>query len=358
MNIDGVRNLSEQRLVLAPAANLFYGANGSGKTSILEAIALLATGKSFRTHSARPLIQHQAQYCLVQGRLIRAGQQHNLGIRRHRSGDAEMRIDGSAAQSLADLAQLLPTVLLDTNALELISGPPELRRRYLDGTVFHVEQFFLDQWRRYQRALRQRNAGLRRGTIGPDNVWLDELARAGELLTTTRSTVVATLAESYSRIGSELSPALEDTCLSLRCGWDADLGLREALDKSRESDRNQGYTHVGPHRADLKVTINGRPAADVMSRGQMKLAVVAMKLAQGELLREQGSAPPIYLVDDIAAELDRDHAGKVCELLAASGSQVLLTSVSSEEIRDLWPGDHLEMFHVEQGVVTGFLPEG
>jgi len=310
--IDGVRNLCQQRIELAAGANVFFGANGSGKTSILEAISLVATGRSFRTHSAKPLIHHGDEHCLVQIKLARSGRLHNLGIRRHRAGGAELRIDGAAASSFAGLAALLPIVLVDTDSIELITGTPEARRRYLDTILFHVEHQFLEVWRRYQRVLRQRNAGLRRGTLAEDDIWLTELARVGETLAALRAVAVASLAPVFAEIAGRLSGALNGATLTLRRGWSSELDLLGALNAAAASDRKQGFTHVGPHRADIRILVDGRAAADVLSRGQLKLATLALKLAQGRMLSGVNGVVPVYLVDDIAAELDEDHARQAC----------------------------------------------
>jgi len=353
--IDGVRNLTGQKLVLAPGANLFFGLNGSGKTSVLEAISLLATGRSFRTFSAKSLIQHESDQCLVQAHVQYSGARYNLGIQRHRSGAAVLRRDGVNVPSIADLASVLPTVLVDTASLELITGSPEGRRRYLDAVLFHVEQMFLESWRRYHRALRQRNAGLRRGTLAQDDVWINELAKTGEALSATRVSAIAKLAVIFSDLAPHLSDALSGIELSFRPGWSVEYDLRAALERSAVSDRKQGFTHAGPHRADIKITVGGRPAAEVLSRGQLKLAVLALKLAQGRLLTEARELTPVFLVDDIAAELDEHHAKRVCGMLAGSKSQVLLTAVERGDLERLWPAEPPLMFHVEQGAITCLL---
>lgn len=349
--IDGVRNLAQQRVELRPGPSLFFGDNGSGKTSVLEAVHLIGTGRSFRTHTARPLIMHGSDCCFVQARIVKSKQQHSAGIRRHRSGESELRLDGEEATSLAALAELLPLVLLDTDGLELVTGAPEQRRRYLDGALFHVEQPFLEVWRRFQRVLRQRNAGLRRGMLAEDGVWLEELARAGEALTQSRARMAATLETLFLELVAGLSGELGDVSLAFRQGWDQKQSLLAALQGSIESDQGQGFTRVGPHRADLKVLWGGRSAADVMSRGQTKLTVAALRLAQGRLIEQRLGFPPVYLVDDMAAELDRGHARRVCGVLAASGGQVLMTAVDRNDIESIWPGNELSLFHVEQGSV-------
>ena len=351
LTIDNIRVLKQQRLALEPGASLFYGRNGSGKTSLLEAISLLATGRSFRTHLARPLIAHGEDSALVQVRLMRGAMQHALGVRKPRSGSAELRLDGQNASSQAELAALLPVVVLDAASTGLIEGAPDQRRRFLDGTVFHVEHQFLMVWRRYQRALRQRNAGLRRGTLSADKAWVEELVLAGEALTATRLRVGAELRSVYREVASALSPALTGVDLSLRRGWDKSLSLKEALERSEATDQAQGFTHVGPHRAEIKLSVDGKPAAEVLSRGQMKLATLALKMAQARQIESTGQGSPVILADDMAAELDREHASAVYCLLAESGAQVLMTAVSPAEVRTLWPTTELKLFHVEQGII-------
>lgn len=331
--------------------NLFHGLNGSGKTSLLEAIHLLAVGRSFRSHIARPVITHGEEHCLVQANVHRGSLRQSIGIQRQRAGGTVLRINGESAQSQAQLAAALPVVLLDTESLDLVYGAPESRRRYVDGTLFHVEQGFLGDWRRYMRVLKQRNAGLRRGIIDADDAWLDELVRAGEMLAQARDGIVEQLSGRFAQIALGLSPSLQGVELNSRNGWDATMSLREALEKSRQSDRDRGFTQVGPHRADVRIRLNGRAAADNLSRGQSKLVLTALKLAQGEVIADLTSAPPVYLVDDIIAELDVPHAQKVCELLAQRRGQVFMTAVEEPSLRRFWPGEEFKMFHVEQGLI-------
>jgi len=338
-------------LELSPGGNLFFGDNGSGKTSILEAVHLLSVGRSFRTQTARSLIHYDADTCVVNGRVRGAAREIVMGIERNRDGSARARVNGDAAESLSDLAALLPLVLIDADSLGLITGQPEARRRFLDQSVFHVEQSFLEYWRRYQRALKQRNAGLRHGTLGALDPWLDEVVVAGELITQARERTLALLSSRFNEVAALLSDDIADVSIRLRGGWDKTMGLREALEKSLLSDQTQGFTHVGPHRADLRVSCGGRPAAEVMSRGQLKLTVAALKLAQGQLLAQAGRGRPVFLVDDLAAELDARHLRRVCDALQAGGAQTLLTAVDQHALAQYWPDTDLKMFHVEQGKV-------
>jgi DNA replication and repair protein RecF len=350
--IDGVRNISAQRLVLNPRINLISGANGSGKSSIIEAFSLLSTGRSFRSSSIRSLIQHGRDECVVQARVESGGATRSLGIRRTKTGELTLRCDGEPVGSLAEFVAQVPTIILDPSSTDIITGPPEPRRRLIDGTLFHVEPGFLDVWRRYQRLLKQRNAMLRRGMMPGQDPWLDELSRVGSILTGYRVNLVSRLGPVFQTILAELNAELADAELVFRPGWDSSLSLELGMARSVGSDVAQGFTHVGPHRADLRLQWQGRAMAEVFSRGQLKLAMIALRLAQGRVLAASEKGAPLYLVDDLTAELDGHHALQVCRMLEQARSQVVLTTVSELAQETLWMHDVSAVFHVEQGCVS------
>ena len=348
ITIEGVRNLAHTQVALSAGATVLFGANGSGKTSFLEAIHLLAVGRSFRTHQSKPVIQHGMTHCRVVGEVHRGRRATLMGLEKHRDGAVKARIDGENVRSLSELALHLPLVLLDTEGLGIVTGPPEGRRRLLDGTLFHVEQGFLSRWKRYALAVRQRNSGLRRGILDTDRAWRQEIAETGTLLTQQRQAVAEKLAYELARLAPALSDDLEGLEVVFRAGWDQKLSLFEALERNADSDSAQGFTQVGPHRADLRLMRDGMLAAEVLSRGQLKLALVALKLVQGVLIEGASSFPPLYLVDDLPAELDREHCAKVCGQLS-SGRQVILTAVDRATLEAAWGEQPLNLFHVEQG---------
>ena len=350
ITIEGVRNLAQVQVALPTGATALFGANGSGKTSFLEAIHLLAVGRSFRTHQSKPVIQRGLAHCRIVGEVQRRGRSIIMGLEKHRDGVVKARVAGENVPSLSELALHLPLVLLDTEGLGVVTGPPEGRRRMLDGTLFHVEQGFLSQWKRYASAVRQRNSGLRRGILDSDKAWRREIAETGALLTQHRQAVAAKLADKLTRLAPALSEDFEALEVVFRAGWDQKLSLLEALERNAASDAAQGFTQVGPHRADLRLMRDGVLAADVLSRGQLKLALVALKLVQGALIEDASSIPPLYLVDDLPAELDREHCARVCEQLGA-GRQVILTAVERASLEAAWGDKPLNLFHVEHGRV-------
>ena len=351
VSVLGVRNLARVDVDLSEGATALFGANGSGKTSFLEAIHLLGTGRSFRARHAKSIIQHSHATCRVVGKIRRGARSQSVGVEKDRDAGLRARIGGENVSSMSELAQALPIVLLDTDSISLLTGAPEGRRRLLDGTLFHVEQGFLALWRRYIQAVRQRNGGLRHGILDADSAWRRQLAEAGELLTAYRAQMAEQLSDRLAVLAASLSGDLADVSVQFRRGWDRSLDLAEALERSGQRDAAQGFTQVGPHRADLRVMVGDMLAADILSRGQMKLLLVALKLVQGRLIEESGTTRPRYLVDDLPAELDAAHCASVCRELGVN-RQVVLTAVDRTALETAWQAGPLSLFHVEHGRVA------
>lgn len=362
LNIHRVRNLRQVSLPELSGVNVFYGENGSGKTSVLEAVHLLGMARSFRGTSARTLITHGEQDCVVQGVAGggSGGGRVSLGVQRGMGGDMTLRINGESARTVAQLVECLPLQVINAGSFDLLTGTPAARRQYLNWGVFHVEHRFFPEWQRFQRCIKQRNSGLRRDKLDAAQlaVWTRELARSGDQLNQFRQAYFAELAPVFRELMARLLPALNSLELRLRQGWDKRLSYAEALEATRESDLEKGFTQVGPQRADLKVTVEGRSAADVLSRGQQKLVVCGLKLAQGRLMQQAVNRRCVYLLDDLPSELDQAHSQRVCEELSGLGAQVFITCVTREDVLRVWTGDEQPtMFHVEHGEI-GPAPPG
>ncbi len=323
---------------------------------IIESLHLLGMARSFRGNSIKTVISHNEPACTVFGLVLRDAQvEIPVGVSRPRQGEAQIKVGGDPIHTLAELAEYLPIQVINAESFDLLTGSPESRRQYLDWGVFHVERGFLIAWRRYQRAIKQRNKLLRHGKMIDEQLaaWTAELVAAGEVVTKLRLAYFERLRPLVQHLAAELSPDLEAVSLSFRQGWDKTLTFDEALSRSLDGDLEQGYTHVGPQRADIRVTVDGHSAADTLSRGQQKIAVCALKLAQGQLLGATRSQRCVYLVDDLPSELDERHSRLVCEILTDLGAQVFITCVEKEDILSVWPGDGLDLgvFHVKQGCV-------
>lgn len=365
LKLTGVRNLAEQTLLPGPGANLLVGANGSGKTSVLEAIYLLARGRSFRTQTIEALVCTAADGCSVYGELEddesdagpgSPGLITRLGVSRETSGGFRYRINGENIHAASVLADAIPLVLITSHSFGLLEGSPKGRRQFLDWGLFHTAIEIRALWRQYQKALQQRNALLRQPRQDPGqlDLWDARFAEAGEAITQARETYAAEVGQVATRLLALLSPGLEAGLgWSFHPGWDRDKLLIGALRGHRDRDIMLRATQLGPHRADLRIRINGRSAAETLSRGQTKMVVLAMLLAQGAHFLDRRGRPCLNLIDDLPAELDDRHQRRVADLLAEIGGQCFVTGTDAERLRAAWAGctgkQQPKMFHVEQG---------
>jgi len=343
VRIQRFRCLSEVELALHPRRTYVFGANGAGKTSLLEAIYLLGRGRSFRTRQSRRLIQHGATGFSVYGELELAGSAHRLGVGRG-AGGLELRLDGAPAPGMASLAQLLPVHVIEPNIHRLIEGGPKDRRRFLDWGVFHVEQAYLGAWRRYRRILGQRNAALKAGD--GETSWNEGLIEAGLAVTQARERYVSELAGALVGLGETLLDGPLE--VRYRTGWREGFGFAEALQASFDRDRATGATQVGPHRADLMVKLGARGVREEVSRGQQKLVAAGLILAQIRVFAANRADGGVLLVDDPAAELDKVALQALISVLDDLPAQLVVTGLSESFLP---PAPGYPVFHVEQGRV-------
>ena len=350
LTVRDVRCIEQAELSFHPGRNLIWGGNGSGKTSLLEAIFLLGRGRSFRTRNSERVVRHGQDRLVVFGRTESMGPDgsglvHAVGLEVHRREGTRARIDGAAVGSLADLSRVLPVQVIDPEIHKLIEEGGRRRRRWLDWAVFHVEPQFADWWLRFTRALRQRNAALR-AQGGNTRPWDLEVVALGEKISEARRAVFEQMGTYWKEVTAGLDcPAAE---LQYFRGWGAQHSLAAALDAARERDEAHGLTHAGPHRADVLIRVGGKLAREVLSRGQQKLMAVALTLAQLRLLKEVSGTTPTLLLDDPAAELDGKHLGHFVGQIASLGCQLIITSLQPETAAFGAPD---RVFHVEQGRV-------
>lgn len=349
LRADDFRNLASVELGFTPGANVLFGPNGSGKTSVLEAIYMLATARSFRSGRPGSVVRFEQPETRLFGEFVIGGRAHRIGMSRSRSGVFQARINGQPAQQASELAADIPVVLITPETLDLVSGTPESRRRCLDWGVFHVEPSVKPAWSRFRRALLQRNTLLRRDApVELIRPWDQELSHSGAQLTEARRRYLALL------LGTDTVVRALDhagATIDLISGWSSELELAEVLASNEQRDRQMGHTTAGPHRADLRIRAEGRSASDVMSRGQRKRLSIELRLGQLEVLADHTEKPAIVLADDLGSELDESATQGILGRLADMGVQRFLTTLGDPgRFRDR---DDDAMFHVEHGVVTG-----
>lgn len=351
LTLSDLRCIESLGLVPGPGLNAILGPNGSGKTSILEALYVLSRGHSFRRRVREALIRRGCEGFLIQAQVVDgAGQAHRVGLKRTRE-EWTGRLDDTELKRLGDLFSVFAACAFTPNSHELLEGGAEERRAFWDWGVFHVEPGFLDEWRRYVRALRQRNALLREG--GADEVFEpfeSTMAMAGERLTAQRLAYLERLSTRATRRARELVPELGECAVRAAAGYrlDAGVGLAQLLAERRPADRIRGTTTLGPHRADWSLSFDGEREAGQLSRGQQKLATLALALAQADVHAETRGHWPVLLLDDLASELDEPHQEGLLASLEQGEMQVILTGTG-------WTGplatrrDRMRVFHVEHG---------
>lgn len=355
MQLQGLRCITDAALDLDAGFNVFVGANGAGKTSVLEAAFLLSHGRSFRSGAKDVLLQRHAPGLSIFSSVRRdSGEVVRLGLGRAGASRWDARLNGQDV-SIGQLIRECAVVCFEPGSHALIAGAAEERRRYLDWGVFHVEQEFLPVWRRYQRALKQRNSLLRAGASLEDALygpWEQELARSGSLIDAWRRAYLEALLPNLRSEAARLIPELGEVDLRYRPGWSEGENLAEALASQRERDRSRGHTTAGAHRTDWSLSFEQAPQREHLSRGQEKLVALACLLAQARLDASHRGEWPIICLDDLASELDLAHQAAVVESLREAPAQVLVTGT---EIPRPLSGCTTKVFHVEQGRLTPLL---
>ena len=349
LKINNLRNLKSIDLEAHQKLNLLIGENGAGKTSVLESLMVLAKGRSFRSGHAAALIGPESGEFRVNAKIVHcSSREHVLGIERSRD-QWRARRNGEDVKQLGDLAADLPMVILEPNSHLLVSGPPDGRRRFLDWGVFHVEHGFLGTWRRYSRALKQRNSALRMQDAGMVQSLDPLLADLGGQIDELRRELSIGLARETKARLSRLSPELPEIELRYKHGWSGE-SLRQALESSMKRDMERGATGPGPHRADIVIYVDEKPARELLSRGEQKALAAAMLLAQADMMAESGEKP-VLMLDDLDSEFDARHRDNVLSMGMQTGAQVWVTGTLAEPYLSVGR-EARSLFHVEQGKIT------
>lgn len=350
LDVLNVRNIESAHIEPSPRLNFILGPNGSGKTSLLESIHILGRARSFRSTQAGQVIRFQQEDLTVAGRV---GQGEGLapipvGVRLGRR-KREIALAGQKARSSAELVRAFPVSLIQPASSGLLEGAPKTRRQFLDWGAFHLDPAFLEQWRGYARALEQRNALLRSGTVRGVEIWNHELSRYGTIVALARAAYAERLSPYFLAAAGHF---LGEMPLDLRLspGWDMAKPLEDALREETSLDLREGHTRAGPHKADFSVLAGGRSAKHYFSRGQAKLLVFALLLAQAHLLEESLDARGCVLIDDLASELDPANRARLLDFLRLRKTQFFITATDPQSLAA--GGADAAMFHVEHGRVT------
>ena len=357
LSVRQFRNLTAVSLHTHSRFNLIVGMNGSGKTSLLEAIYYLAHGRSFRTSRSQRLVQHEHDAFVLHAKVSAAQQSHSLGLQRDRQGDLLLRLNGATVHRLAEFAQLLPVQLLTPDSFRLFFGGPKERRQFFDMGLFHVEPGFFDSWLRFNKVLKQRNALLKtsRQYDSQFEFWDQQFVQLAFELQQFRQHYIARLETAFRQLTADDS-LLATLSFQLQQGWPDKIttapDLLQFLQHNFSQDSRMGFTQYGPQKADLKLKKDQWIAEEVLSRGQLKVLLFALKIAQNNIIRDNGQKQPLLLIDDLASELDQASTRQIFSYLRDINSQVFITAINAEQVTPFITAEHLAMFHVEHGQLT------
>ena len=349
LSLQHIRHLVECQIHPDSRFNIIEGANASGKTSFLEAIYLISQVKSFRTHRINHVIQHtQDELQVVAKYQDHHNYMHVIGLSRNRS-QTKIHLNQESIHLSSKLAALVPIQVITPESHRLLEDGPKFRRQFIDWGVFHVEQQFLQIWKDYHRILRQRNAALRHNQSKQQiQSWNHAFIDITKAFHQSRQSYIQALTPIVESFTEQLIG--EATSMEYLPGWPKEQTFADALENSYEQDCQFKHTRVGPHRADLILKSRGIPVQVGLSRGQQKLLVCALRLAQIQYLQHLSQQSCIILVDDLPAELDQMHRKRLMDLLDETGAQIFITTTDAK-LLDVNPETSKKVFHVEHGKI-------
>lgn len=352
ISLSQFRNIQKSVFYPALGINLLIGENGSGKTSILESIYLLAMGRSFRTRNLKHVIQTDEKQTQIFARIhpgIPVGMQvsSTLGI--------QIRLNNAPLKKLSDLATHLPLQYIPANCHQFFDLGPGFRRKVIDWGLFHVEQEFMFHWRTYKKILSQRNAALRNSKpINEIKLWDSSLIEHGLKIANYRKNYLTILLEEFIKWFHMLCADFNNAEYEVRysAGWPKDSQFAEVLHSTISRDIALGYTRSGPHAADWSIKINGQDPAEMCSRGQQKMFFLAISLAQISLLQKKTQQKSVLLIDDISSELDAEHQQLAMKSIKRLDIQSFITTTNPELNSSININEKDIMFHVKRGEIS------
>ena len=350
LSIECLRNIARERIELNPNFNLFYGQNGAGKTSILEAVDLVSNGRTFRTRYNRSLIKNGESTLRVQVRLFNSS---CLKIEKTLKATRAVK-DNKPITKQSQLSEALPVWSIHPDSHNLVQGPAELRRKFMDKGVFHVEHCFYPAWKTYQKALRQRNyllahaSGSGKTLKAQTKNWESVMIDSAQTIDKLRNDYIQKLKVYIDRVVAKENN--KPVKIAYQRGWGEGKSFSDCVESNWDKDRQYGYTRYGPHRAGIKLMWEDQPAAEHASRGQQKLIAIVLIVAQVKMFCAQKGKNGVLLADDIFAELDKDYLDWAMQQLQELGTQTLITKTNS--VCPLPAAEiGLKMFHVKHAKV-------
>ncbi len=351
--IQNFRNINAVDLELSHGFNFLVGKNGSGKTSLLEAIFYLGHGRSFKSNISNRIINYDCDDFILHGKIEEEKHSWSIGLQKKRSGDTTLKINGEDGSKISDLAHLLPMQIIMPEGLTLLNGGPSYKRAFLDWGLFHLHPHFYANWASLKRLLKQRNSALHQVNSYQELIhWDKELVKLANSISQMRAEYSQALIPEIEKTCQFFLPELDITAVFYQ-GWNKEQDYAEILAQGFERDKSVGYTMIGPQKADFRFKANGLPVEDVLSRGQLKLLMCALRLAQGEHLMKQSQRQCLFLIDDFASELDPVKRELLTHRLRETNSQVFVTAITEQQLHFMnCQNSQDRLFYLKEGNAT------
>jgi DNA replication and repair protein RecF len=360
------RNLDALSIDFHPKLNFVVGDNGSGKSSLLEALFFLGHGKSFRTSKVDSLACHETKSFVVS---VKDTSDRQLGLSRDVSaGSTIIKIDGERYNRLSILARNIAIQIVTPESFKLFFGGPKERRRFIDLGMFHVKHDFSALWKNFNRVLKQRNACIRfddRTNVIDNNsmlpYWTEQFCKLSLEVSSLRARYVSEIISELNTWLAILLPNLnERVTVQYLQGWPQKNSLIDVLKSNQERESSFGYSLYGAHKFDVKFLLDKKVIETQLSRGQQKLFLLALTFAQANFIARVKLVKPILLIDDLGAELDINSRTVLSTAIQKLDCQVIITAIESEALKPfLEPHDdrNYSMFHVKHGKVLEKYPD-
>ncbi len=355
LKVSDVRNIAHADLQFNHPLAIITGKNGAGKSSIIEALSILSTGRSFRSSSIQQIIRSTRTDLSVFAKGVNCGATYSAGILRNQQGQFKAKLNGENLKRQYELTEHIPVFSIVPGIYEEIANQRKARMRLLDWGVFHVEHQFFATWRDYKQALRQRNAvlkqiKLRKALPKSLDYWESSFVALAERLTEIRSRYVERLQPYFNECGQRFGELLANKRLVYKQGFSQGMSYSEVLEKNKENDIKRGFTQAGPHRGDFILLKGNENVFDFVSRGQQKVLINALMLSVIALFTVTCDKECLVCIDDLPSELDLERQEQlIAALTALERTQLLVTAITEDSLPGAISGYNRDMFHVEQG---------
>ena len=351
LSLKNFRNYEDEEFSFLPKTNILYGKNAQGKTNVLEALYLFSIGKSFRTPQDRELIRFGADFSRAELTFSDKKRSQKIEIILRRDRKKQIKVGGVVIQKLSELVGTLNVVLFCPEELGLVKEGPHVRRRFIDIALSQLRPNYYRLLSTYHKVLDQRNHLIKKVKFQGANslldtlpVWDEKLASCGVEIVRYRREFIETLKMYAKKVHAEISG--EELDIEYRTRVTTKEDFLEKLSQNLERELEQGCTLFGPHRDDLMLTVGGRDAKTFASQGQQRTIVLALKLAQADLLFEDTGEYPVLLLDDIMSELDAGRRAYLAKKI--QDKQVIITCT---DVEPNLSGDQTKTIHIRNGAI-------